>query len=71
MDPARTFRRLVPVAKLAPWITPTDDVYVIAHMGIARVDVADWRLTVDGLVERRLELDYREVNTKAALVSRP
>lgn len=66
MDPATTFRRLVPVAKLAPWVTPTDDVYVIAHMGIARVDVADWRLTVDGLVERPLALDYREVTSLPA-----
>jgi sulfane dehydrogenase subunit SoxC len=61
MDPATTFRRLVPVAKLGPWITPADDVYVVAHMGIARVDVADWRLTVDGLVERPRQLDYREI----------
>ncbi len=58
MDPAATYRRLVPVDRLAPPVTPSDDVYVIAHMGIARVDVKGWRLTVDGLVERPFELDY-------------
>ena len=58
MDPAQTFRRLVPVERLAAPVTPTDDVYVIAHMGIARVDVAQWRLRVDGLIERPFELDY-------------
>ncbi|HEX3176473.1 MAG TPA: molybdopterin-dependent oxidoreductase [Methylomirabilota bacterium] len=58
MDPGQTYRRLVPVDHLASRVTPTDDVYVIAHMGIARVDVAAWRLRVDGLVERPLELDY-------------
>ena len=58
MDPSATYRRLVPVDRLRSSVTPSDDVYVIAHMGIARVDVAQWRLRVDGLVERPFELDY-------------
>jgi DMSO/TMAO reductase YedYZ molybdopterin-dependent catalytic subunit len=58
MDPSATYRRLVPVDHLASPVTPSDDVYVIAHMGIARVDVSQWRLTIDGLVERPFELDY-------------
>jgi sulfane dehydrogenase subunit SoxC len=57
MDPAATYRRLVPVDRLAAPVTPVEDVYVIAHMGIARVDAARWRLTVDGLVERPFALD--------------
>jgi DMSO/TMAO reductase YedYZ molybdopterin-dependent catalytic subunit len=65
MDPDATYRRLVPVERLGARVTPSDDVYVIAHMGIARVDVERWRLHVDGLVERPLELDY------AALTSLP
>src|SRR5262245_10543304 len=58
MDPSETYRRLVSVDRLAPVITPSDDVYVIAHMGVARVDRTTWRLTVDGLVERSFVLDY-------------
>lgn len=58
MDPSATFRRLVPVERLSAPVTPSDDVYVIAHMGVARVDAGQWRLAVDGLVERPLELDY-------------
>src|SRR5438270_13355148 len=58
MDPAQTYRHLVPVDRLASPVTPSDDVYVIAHMGIARVDVKQWRLGIDGLVERPFELDY-------------
>lgn len=61
MDPATTFRRLVPVSRLQPWLTPVEDVYVVAHMGIARVDVSRWRLTVDGLVDRPLVFDYAAV----------
>jgi DMSO/TMAO reductase YedYZ molybdopterin-dependent catalytic subunit len=66
MDPGTTYRRLVPVDRLAPPITPTDDVYVIAHMGVARVDVARWRLRVDGLVEHPYELDYAELTALPA-----
>jgi sulfane dehydrogenase subunit SoxC len=58
MDPGATYRRLVPVDRLAPAVTPSDDVYVIAHMGVARVDVARWCLRVEGLVERPFELDH-------------
>src|SRR5688572_7555484 len=58
MDPGVTYRRLVPVNRLTSPITATDDVYVIAHMGVARVDLAPWRLRVEGLVQHAFELDY-------------
>jgi DMSO/TMAO reductase YedYZ molybdopterin-dependent catalytic subunit len=66
MDPNATYRRLVPVDRLSPPVTPSDDVYVIAHMGVARVDVAQWRLRVEGLVERSLELDYEALTSLPA-----
>jgi len=66
MDPSATYRRLVPLDRLSSPITPSEDVYVIAHMGVARVDLAQWRLTVDGLVERPLELDYAALTTLPA-----
>jgi|SoiMetStandDraft_2_1073263.scaffolds.fasta_scaffold91922_1 DMSO/TMAO reductase YedYZ molybdopterin-dependent catalytic subunit len=67
MDPAATYRRLVPVDRLASPITPVDDVYVIAHMGIAHVDVARWRLRIDGLVERPFEVDYSGLTALPAI----
>ena len=66
MDPGETYRRLVPVERLRPAVTPSDDVYVIAHMGIARVDVTRWRIRVDGLVERPFELDYDALTALSA-----
>src|SRR5206468_529614 len=39
---------------------------VIAHMGIARVDVRPWRLTVAGLVEWPFELDYEALTSLPA-----
>lgn len=61
MNPATTTRILTPVSKLTSFVTPTEDVFVIAHMGIARLDAEPWRLTVDGLVDRTLVLTGDEL----------
>lgn len=61
MDPATTFRHQIPVSRLKSFITPTEDVYTIGHMGIARVDVGAWRLRIEGMVERPLTFTYDEL----------
>lgn len=45
-----------PADRLDPRYTAAGDVYLIGHLGIARVDARHWRLRVDGLVDRPLEL---------------
>jgi DMSO/TMAO reductase YedYZ molybdopterin-dependent catalytic subunit len=32
-------------------ITPTDDLFAIAHFGVPRIDAASWSLAIDGLVD--------------------
>jgi DMSO/TMAO reductase YedYZ molybdopterin-dependent catalytic subunit len=51
MDPPRTFRRvpLLPHQMLDP-VTTQRDLFVLAHVGVPRIDAAAWRLTIDGLV---------------------
>jgi sulfane dehydrogenase subunit SoxC len=66
MDPATPFRRLVEVSELRDFVTPIEDVYVIAHLGIARVDASEWRLRVDGLVDRELVLSLAELRALPA-----
>jgi DMSO/TMAO reductase YedYZ molybdopterin-dependent catalytic subunit len=68
MDPASGVRRI----KLQPHetrqeITATDDVFVLAHVGIPRVDPARWSLAIDGLVRdaRLLTLDDLKARPKA------
>src|SRR5436190_11615236 len=61
MDPAATTRILTPVSRLTSYVTPTPDVFVIAHMGIARVAAGPWRLVVDGLVDRTLTLTHPDL----------
>jgi DMSO/TMAO reductase YedYZ molybdopterin-dependent catalytic subunit len=65
MDPAEGVRRI----KLAPHemtdaMTATDDLFVLAHLGIPRVDPAQWSLTIDGLVGRALCLTLDELKAR-------
>lgn len=61
MDPAETYRRQIPVSQLDSFVTPTESVYVIAHMGIAHVPVDGWALRIEGAVERPLRLTHAEI----------
>ena len=66
MAPATGLRHV----KLAPHqttaaVTPTQDLLVLAHLGVPRIDPAHWSLTIDGLVGRSLTLDL------AGLTGRP
>ena len=66
MDPAETYRRQVPVSQLRSFHTPTENVYVIAHMGIAHVPVDGWELRIEGAVERPLRLTHAELLRRPA-----
>jgi sulfane dehydrogenase subunit SoxC len=53
MDPASGVRRI----KLQPHemresVTATEDLFVLAHLGVPRVDPEQWSLAIDGLVDR-------------------
>jgi len=61
MDPSTPFKRLGPVSRLKDFVTPTATVHVLAHLGVARVDPEQWRLSIDGMVEQPLELDLDEL----------
>ncbi|HKP22262.1 MAG TPA: molybdopterin-dependent oxidoreductase [Dongiaceae bacterium] len=66
MEPATGIRRI----KLAPHqtaerVTAVDDLFVLAHLGVPRVDAARWSLAIDGMIERPLIL------TLEALKARP
>jgi len=59
MDPAQGVRR-IPAAphQLTGRVTPTAQLFTLAHFGIPRVDPLQWSLTIDGLAgPRRFRLD--------------
>lgn len=62
MNPAR-YQRLGergPHRLIEP-ITPQRDLFVLAHMGIPRPDIASWRLEIAGLVERPRTLSLDDI----------
>jgi DMSO/TMAO reductase YedYZ molybdopterin-dependent catalytic subunit len=50
-----------PFPTLDSFITPNERFYVRNHFAVPRLDVAAWRLKVEGAVARPLELDYDEL----------
>jgi DMSO/TMAO reductase YedYZ molybdopterin-dependent catalytic subunit len=62
MEPAGFFRRIPLVPhQMQARLTPTDDMIVLCHLGVPRLDRAAWSLTIDGLVERPARLGFSEL----------
>lgn len=53
--------RFQPPHRLVDRITADADLFLIAHLGIARVDAASWRLSVGGLVERPRQITFDDL----------
>jgi DMSO/TMAO reductase YedYZ molybdopterin-dependent catalytic subunit len=49
-------RPLAPPHELSAGITPTDKLFMLAHLGLLRLTPDKWRLDVTGLVEQPLRL---------------
>jgi sulfane dehydrogenase subunit SoxC len=52
MSPHATYRHRVAAHELTDRITPTSDVFVLAHFGVAHIRPDSWRLQVTGMVKR-------------------
>jgi DMSO/TMAO reductase YedYZ molybdopterin-dependent catalytic subunit len=52
MSPHATHRLRVAAHELTDRVTPTSDVFVLAHFGVARIEPAAWQLQVTGMVSR-------------------
>jgi sulfane dehydrogenase subunit SoxC len=61
MEPHVTFRHKVRAEQLTGAVTPADDIFVLAHFGIPRFDVADWRLHIGGMVQRPVALSLEQI----------
>ena len=62
LDPQGYYRR-IPLApdRMHDRVTGTQDAIVLCHLGVPRLDLEDWQLTVDGLVERPLTLGFDDL----------
>jgi sulfane dehydrogenase subunit SoxC len=62
MDPASYTRRILREPHQAvETVTPQRDLFVLAHLGIPRVDAGEWRLEIAGLVERSATLTFDDI----------
>ena len=51
----------MPLSGFDTWLTPGENFFVRTHIYKPKVELADWRLQVDGLVERELTLDMADL----------
>ena len=54
--------------ELTAAITGVDDLFVLAHFGVPRVDAAQWALTIDGLVGRARRFTLSEIKARPKVV---
>lgn len=51
----------MPFARLRDFVTPTDEFYVRCHFPVPTIDLAQWRLRIEGEVDSPCELTYEEL----------
>lgn len=62
MDPATGVRRIKQAPhEMTAAMTAAGDLFVLAHLGIPRIDAAQWSLTIDGLVDQARTLTFDEL----------
>jgi DMSO/TMAO reductase YedYZ molybdopterin-dependent catalytic subunit len=62
LDPQGFFRRLPLAAhQLRDRVTRVEDVIVLCHLGVPRLEIDDWSLTIDGLVEHACTFGFAEL----------
>jgi DMSO/TMAO reductase YedYZ molybdopterin-dependent catalytic subunit len=65
MDPVGPLgRRPLEPHQLLDRMTRSEDMIVLCHLGVARVEVTDWSLSIDGMVRRPLRLTLDEIEAR-------
>lgn len=60
MGPPQRVMRLQP-HQLTDRVTPSRDLFVLAHLGVPQVDAARWTLSVEGLLRHPMRLDLTQL----------
>ena len=53
--------RETPLTEVSSWVTPNRWFFVRSHYETPPIDIAQWRLSVDGCVNRKLELGWEQL----------
>jgi DMSO/TMAO reductase YedYZ molybdopterin-dependent catalytic subunit len=63
-EPPTALYNLLEWEDLDSWLTPADGFFVVNHYDEQRLSASDWRLRVDGLVNRPLTLDLADLTER-------
>jgi DMSO/TMAO reductase YedYZ molybdopterin-dependent catalytic subunit len=55
--------RETPLADVPSWVTPNRWFFVRSHYETPQIDIDRWHLTLEGCVERRLELTWNDIDS--------
>jgi DMSO/TMAO reductase YedYZ molybdopterin-dependent catalytic subunit len=55
--------RETPLADVSSWVTPNRWFFVRSHYETPQIDTANWRLVVDGCVQRKLDLSWEQLDS--------
>lgn len=61
MEPHNTFRFRAPIDQLVSRITPNEQIFVLSHFGVPRIEADAWRLHFSGLVDRAGAMTLEEL----------
>ena len=54
-------------AKETPFITPTENFYIVQYSGPKKIDPADWSLEIGGKVQKPLRLTYQDILNRPSM----
>lgn len=63
-QPVDPKRPMVKWEELKDWLTPTGQVFDVSHYGRPKIDLDSYRLTVDGLVEKKQSLTMDDIGRR-------
>ena len=63
-QPMDSKRPMVKWEDLTQWMTPEKEFFAVSHYGLTKVDASSWRLKVEGLVEKPLELSLDDLKSR-------
>ncbi|HEY8748048.1 MAG TPA: molybdopterin-dependent oxidoreductase [Tepidisphaeraceae bacterium] len=65
-QPIDAKRPMVKWEDLREWITPDNQIFAVSHYGTGKVNLSDWKLKIEGRVEKPVELSLDQIKARPA-----
>src|SRR5262245_59852928 len=57
--------RETPLTEVSSWVTPNKWFFVRSHYETPAIDMAKWRLSIQGCIDRPIELSWQQIDSMA------